>query len=141
MHHRVQPDIYTSRIDLSATHAPIGRGTDAHWCNAHNYFDYSLLQVEITALGYFRKMEANVLEKLRPGEFRWYGFLVQKNVMSREDCSIRSLTPWLLMSQYVSVLLVTEEWAGCRLLYFRFWLSVPAVASWRRFPFLDACGQ
>ena len=73
--HRVQPDIYTSRIDLSATHAPIGRGTDAHWCNAHNYFDYSLLQVEITALGYFRKMEANVLEKLRPGEFRWYGFL------------------------------------------------------------------
>ena len=56
-HHRVQPDIYTSRIDLSATHAPIGRATDAHWCNAHNYFDYSLLQVEITALGYFRKME------------------------------------------------------------------------------------
>mgnify|MGYP000025954104 FL=1 len=41
-----------------------------------NYFDYSFLQVEITALGYFRKMEANVLEKIRPGEFRWYGFLV-----------------------------------------------------------------
>ena len=50
-------------------------------------------------------------------------FLFQKNVMSREDCSIRSLTPWLLMSQYVSVLLETEEWASCRLLYFRFCLS------------------
>ena len=74
-HHRVQPDIYTSRIDLSATHAPLGRATDAQWCHTYNYFDYSFLQVEITALGYFRKMEANVLEKVRPGEFRWYGFL------------------------------------------------------------------
>ena len=31
-HHRIQPDIHTSRIDLSATHAPIGRATDIHWC-------------------------------------------------------------------------------------------------------------
>ena len=36
-------------------------------------------------------------------------FLFQKNVMSREDCSIRSSTPWLLMSRFMSVLLGTEE--------------------------------
>ena len=73
--HRIQPDVYTSRIDLSATHMPLGRDTDVQWCQTFNYFEYSFLQVEITALGYFRKMEANVLEKIRPGEFRWYGFL------------------------------------------------------------------
>ena len=75
-HHRVQPDISTSRIDLSATHAPVGRATDVQQCHTYNCFDYSFLQVEITALGYFRKMEANVPEKIRHGEFRWYGFLV-----------------------------------------------------------------
>ena len=73
--HRIRPDEYTSRIDLSATQMPLGRDTDVQWCQTYNYFEYSFLQVEITALGYFRKMEANVLEKIRPGEFRWYGFL------------------------------------------------------------------
>ena len=29
--------------------------------------------MEITSLGYFRKMEGNVLEKISPGEFRWHG--------------------------------------------------------------------
>ena len=75
-HHRIQPDIHTSRIDLSATHAPIGRATDVQWSRTFNYFEFSLLQVEITALGYFRKMEAEIMEKVRPGEFRWYGFLL-----------------------------------------------------------------
>ena len=75
-HHRIQPDVHTSRIDLSATHAPIGRATDVQWCRTFNYFEFSLLQVEITALGYFRKMEAEIMEKVRPGEFRWYGFLL-----------------------------------------------------------------
>ena len=32
--------------------------------------------MEITALGYFRKMEANILEKTSPGEFRWYGLMM-----------------------------------------------------------------
>ena len=73
--HRIRPDEYTSRIDLSATQMPLGRDTDVQWCQTYNYFEYSFLQVEITALGYFRKMEAHVLEKIRPGEFRWYGFL------------------------------------------------------------------
>ena len=39
-----------------------------------------LLRIQLPAgrdncFGLFRKMEANVLEKIRPGEFRWYGFL------------------------------------------------------------------
>ena len=74
--HRIYPDIYTSRIDLSATRAPLGRVTDVRGCHTYSYFEYSFLQVEITALGYFRKMEAEIMEKVRPGEFRWYGFLV-----------------------------------------------------------------
>ena len=79
-HHRIQPDIHTSRIDLSATHAPIGRATDVQWCHTFNYFEFSLLQVEITALGYFHILrkdpKAEIMEKVRPGEFRWYGFLL-----------------------------------------------------------------
>ena len=73
---RISPDIYTSRIDLSATQMPLGRETDVQWCHTYSYCEFSFFQVEITALGYFRKMEAEVLEKVQKGEFRWYGLLL-----------------------------------------------------------------
>ena len=73
---RISPDIYTARIDMSATQIPLGRDTDVQWCHTFSYFEYGFFQVEITALGYFRKMEAEVLEKVWRGEFRWYGFLL-----------------------------------------------------------------
>ena len=121
--HRIRPDEYTSRIDLSATQMPLGRDTDVQWCQTYNYFEYSFLQVEITALGYFGRWKRMYWRRFDLVSFVGMDFLLQRNVMSREDCSIRSLIPWLPMSQYVSVLLVTDEWASCRLLYFRFCLS------------------
>ena len=36
----------------------------------------TVLRTEITAFGYFRKMEANIFEKTFPGEFRWYGLMM-----------------------------------------------------------------
>ena len=96
-HHRIQPDIHTSRIDLSATHAPIGRATDVQWC-----------------CGYLVGERFDLVSSVG------VDFFFQKNMMSREDCSIRSSIPWLLMSRFVSVLLGTEEWASCRLLCFKF---------------------
>ena len=107
--HRIQPDIYTSRIDLSATHAPIGRATDVQQCHTYNCFDYSFLQVEITALGTFERWRQMYWRRFDMVSFVGMDFLFQKNVMSREDCSIRSSTPWLLMSRSLSVLLGTEE--------------------------------
>ena len=73
---RLSPDIYTARIDMSANDLPLGRESDVQWCSTYSFFQYSFFQVEISALGYFRKMEAEVLEKVSKGEFRWYGFLV-----------------------------------------------------------------
>ena len=51
-------------------------------------------------------------------------FFFQKNMMSREDCSIRSSIPWLLMSRLVSVLPGTVEWASCRLLCPKFFFGL-----------------
>ena len=75
-HRRISPDIDSARIDLSATTAPVGRAADIQQCDEFSYWDYTLIRVEITALGYFRKMEANVLERTCPGEFRWYGLMM-----------------------------------------------------------------
>ena len=72
---RLSPDIFTARIDMSANDLPLGRESDVQWCSTYSFFQYSFFQVEISALGYFRKMEAEVLEKVSSGEFRWYGFL------------------------------------------------------------------
>ena len=55
---------------------PLGRETDVQWCHTYSYCEFSFFQVEITALGYFRKMEAEVLEKVQKGEFRWYRLLL-----------------------------------------------------------------
>ena len=75
-HRRISPDIDSARIDLSATTAPVGRAADIQQYDEFSYWDYTLIRVEITALGYFRKMEANVLERTCPGEFRWYGLMM-----------------------------------------------------------------
>ena len=45
------------------------------------------------------------------------------------------------MSRFMSVLLGTEEWASCRLLYFRFCLSRASCGKLVKVPLLDACGR
>eukprot|EP00435_Cladocopium_sp_Y103_P023495 s2809_g5.t1 len=35
--------------------------------------DYVVLEVEFTALGYLNKMEEDILQKMTPQEYRWYG--------------------------------------------------------------------
>ena len=42
--------------------------------------EYTVLRMEITALGYFLKMEGNTLERVSPGEFCWHGTMEQEEV-------------------------------------------------------------
>ena len=63
-------------IDLSSSRTPVGHEGDVQQRYDHSFWDFTILQLEIAALGYSRKMEANILEKVRPGEFRWYGTML-----------------------------------------------------------------
>ena len=46
-------------------------------------------------------------------------FFFLKNMMGKEGCFIGSSIRWLSMSQFVNVLIETEAWVSCRLVYFR----------------------
>ena len=45
-----------------------------------NVSEYTVSSMEITALGYFLKMEGNALEKISPGEFCWHGTMELEEV-------------------------------------------------------------
>ena len=90
---RIPPDITFSRIDLSSSRTPVGRDSDVHQCYDHSFKEFTILQLEITALGYFRKMEANILEKVRPGEFRWYGTMLPEEHDERGQLLYRLIEP------------------------------------------------
>ena len=90
---RISPDIYTSRIDLSAT--------QMYWRK-------------------FRKVSSVGMD-----------FFFLKNMMGKEGCFIGSSIRWLSMSQFVNVLIETEAWVSCRLVYFRsLGSAVWVVAKW-----------
>ena len=80
-------------IDLSSSRTPVGRDSDVHQCYDHSFKEFTILQLEITALGYFRKMEANILEKVRPGEFRWYGTMLPEERDERGQLLYRLIEP------------------------------------------------
>ena len=70
----------TNRIDLSKDSVPVGRPGDVHETGGEfSFWDYKLYQLEISALGYFRQMEANILVKMKdPREFAWYGSMLKE---------------------------------------------------------------
>ena len=76
----VPADFTTNRIDLSKDSVPVGRPGDVHGTDGEfAFWDYKLYQLEISALGYFRQMEANILVKMRdPREFAWYGSMLKE---------------------------------------------------------------
>lgn len=39
----------------------------------HHQKEFTVLQVEIPALGQLQKMEAGILEKTKPGRYQWHG--------------------------------------------------------------------
>ena len=52
-----------------------------------------ILKLEITALGYFRKMEAGILEKVSPGEFQWYGTMLPEERDEKGQLLYRLIEP------------------------------------------------
>ena len=94
-HLRIQPGIATERIDLSTSCTPVGRDSAVYQCYDHSFWDFTILQLEITALGFFRKMEANFLEKVRPGEFRWYGTMLPEEHDERGQLLYRPIDPMI----------------------------------------------
>lgn len=78
---------------MSSTQIPVGRENDVQWCHTFSYWEFKVFQVEVTAMGYFRKMEAEVMEKIRPGEFRWYGFLLPEEYDDQGRLLYRILDP------------------------------------------------
>ena len=96
-HHRVQPDLHnTSEYPW---HARLAHGSHSNRSWRYGYLVGERFDL-VSSVG--------------------TDFFFQKNMMSREDCSIRSSIPWLLMSRFVSVLLGTVEWASGRLLCSKF---------------------
>ena len=77
---RISPDVDTARFDLSVKTSPAGRPEDIQQCTEVSFWEYTVLRMEVTSLGYFRKMEANVLEKISSGEFRWHGMLAPEEI-------------------------------------------------------------
>ena len=90
---RVPADITFSRIDLSSSEAPVGRPSDVHQCYEYSFWEFKILKLEITALGYFRKMEAGILEKVSPGEFRWYGTMLPEERDEKGQLLYRLIEP------------------------------------------------
>ena len=81
----VQPDEYSQRFGLrtSAVEAVDRAQYFMDWTpqglkGEHHQKQFTVLQVEISALGYLQKMEAGILAKTKPGEYRWYGNLKQE---------------------------------------------------------------
>ena len=80
----VHPDEYSGRFGLrTAPAAAVDRAQYfMDWTDGlkgeHHQKDYTVLQVEISALGYLQKMETGILEKVKYGEYRWYGSFPQE---------------------------------------------------------------
>ena len=72
---RISPDVNTARFDLSVNTSPARSPEENLQSTEFSLWEYTVLRMEITSLGYFRKMEGNVLEKISPGEFRWHGMM------------------------------------------------------------------
>ena len=59
----------TNRIDLSTRAVPVGRPGDVHETGGEfSFSDYKFMQLEISAIGYFRLMETDILAKLKERE-------------------------------------------------------------------------
>ena len=78
----IQPDEYSWRFGLRPTPlAAVERAqTFMDWTpngpkGQYHKKDFKVCQVEVTALGYMRKMEEDILTKPKAGEYRWHGKL------------------------------------------------------------------
>ena len=68
-------------LDLSTRAVPVGRPGDVHDTGGEfSFSDYKFMQLEVSAIGYFRLMEADilVLKLNEPGEFRWNGSMLNE---------------------------------------------------------------
>ena len=81
----VQPDEYSQRFGLrtSAAEAVERAQYFMDWTpqglkGEHHQKQFTVLQVEISALGYMQKMESGILAKFKPGEYRWHGTMKQE---------------------------------------------------------------
>ncbi len=76
----IEPDPYSQRFGLRTTPGEaIDRAqyfmdwTPEGMKGEHHQKEFTVCQVQISALGYMQKMEAGTLAKTKPGEYRWYG--------------------------------------------------------------------
>lgn len=76
----IEPDPYSQRFGLRTSPGEaIDRAqyfmdwTPEGMKGEHHQKEFTVCQVEISALGYMQKMEAGTLAKTKPGEYRWYG--------------------------------------------------------------------
>eukprot|EP00435_Cladocopium_sp_Y103_P025980 s2596_g6.t1 len=81
----IEPDEYSQRFGLrvSAEKALERARYFMEWTpegekSTHHPKEYTLVQIEITAIGYMTKMEADQLVRTGPGEYRWYGEMIQE---------------------------------------------------------------
>ena len=77
---RVSPDLNSNRFDLSANTSSAESLTETVLVMEGPVSEYPVLRMEITALGYFLKMEGNTLERVSPGEFCWHGTMELEEV-------------------------------------------------------------
>ena len=77
---RASPDLNSNRFDLSSNTASVEALTETLAFPEGPISGYTVLKVEITALGYFLKMEGNTLERVSPGEFCWHGTMEMEEV-------------------------------------------------------------
>ena len=77
---RISPDVSTNRFDLSANTSSAEALTETVLMLDGHVSEYTVLRMEITALGYFLKMEGNTLERVSPGEFCWHGTMELEEV-------------------------------------------------------------
>ena len=70
----VVPDAYSGRFGLRRTMFKAVQRTKAFigWKSKEER-EYLAMRIEISPLGYMRKMEQGILIKCRPGEYRWMG--------------------------------------------------------------------